>query len=70
VDGWRKSSYSGANGSCVETASGDSVVLVRDATNRVGGMLTFTAEARAAGDGPRSGPSPPTRWRHCLYAGS
>ena len=42
---WRKSSYSGANGSCVETASGDSVVLVRDTTNRDGGTLTFTADA-------------------------
>jgi hypothetical protein len=43
---WRKSSYSGANGgSCIETASGDGVILVRDTTNRDGGMLGFTAEA-------------------------
>jgi hypothetical protein len=45
---WRKSSYSGANGgSCVETASGDGVVLVRDTTNREGGALAFTADAWA-----------------------
>jgi Domain of unknown function (DUF397) len=45
MDGWRKSSYSGAAGSCVETANGDSAVLVRDTTNRDGGTLTFTADA-------------------------
>jgi uncharacterized protein DUF397 len=43
---WRKSSYSGANGgSCVETASGDGTVLVRDTTDRDGGTLAFTANA-------------------------
>lgn len=42
---WRKSSYSGSNGSCVETASGEGVVLVRDTTNRDGGTLAFTADA-------------------------
>jgi hypothetical protein len=46
---WRKSSYSGANGgSCVETASGEGVILVRDTTDRDGGTLAFTAEAWAA----------------------
>jgi hypothetical protein len=42
---WRKSSFSGSNGSCVETASGDGVVLVRDTTNRYGGGLAFSAQA-------------------------
>jgi hypothetical protein len=43
---WRKSSYSSANGAdCVETASRDAVILVRDTTNRDGGTLAFTTEA-------------------------
>lgn len=42
---WRKSTYSGSNGSCVETASGSGVVLIRDTTDRDGGTLAFTAEA-------------------------
>jgi hypothetical protein len=42
---WRKSTYSGTNGSCVETASGDGVVMVRDTTDRHGGTLSFDADA-------------------------
>jgi hypothetical protein len=42
---WRKSSHSGQNGSCVETASDGSAVMVRDTTDRAGNTLTFTAEA-------------------------
>lgn len=43
---WRKSSYSGANGgSCVETASRNGLVLVRDTTNRDGGTLALSAGA-------------------------
>lgn len=43
---WRKSSYSNANGGqCVETASGDSLILVRDTANRDGGTLAFSAAA-------------------------
>ena len=45
MGGWRKSRYSGSNGSCVETASGEGVVLVRDTTNRDGRTLAFTADA-------------------------
>ena len=44
---WRKSSYSGSNGSCVETANGEGVVLVRDTANRDGGTLAFTPAAWA-----------------------
>lgn len=43
---WRKSSYSGANGgSCVETASGGGLILVRDTTKRDGATLNFAAAA-------------------------
>ena len=46
MDTWRKSTYSGANGgNCVETASGDGVIMVRDTTDREGGTLRVTADA-------------------------
>jgi Domain of unknown function (DUF397) len=46
---WRKSSYSGANGgSCVETATGDGMILVRDTTDRQGLTLGVPAEAWSA----------------------
>jgi uncharacterized protein DUF397 len=46
MDNWRKSSYSDANGgNCVETASGNGTVLVRDTIDRDGGTLAFTAGA-------------------------
>jgi hypothetical protein len=44
-DDWRKSSYSGSNGSCVETATGSGVILVRDTTDREGFTLEVTADA-------------------------
>ena len=55
---WRKSSYSSANGGeCVETATGNGAVLVRDTTDRDGAMITvpgaawerFTAAIRRTG---------------------
>jgi len=43
---WRKSSFSGANGgSCVETATGNGVILVRDTTDRDGLTLSVPAGA-------------------------
>jgi hypothetical protein len=43
---WRKSSYSGANGgSCIETATVDGAILVRDTTNRDGVTLSIPADA-------------------------
>jgi hypothetical protein len=39
---WRKSTYSGSNGGgCVEAASHDNRVLVRDTQNRGGPLLQF-----------------------------
>jgi len=43
---WRKSSYSGNGGECVEACVAESGwVLVRDTTNRTGGTLSFRASA-------------------------
>jgi len=43
---WRTSSYSGANGgNCVETASGDEAVLVRDTIDRAGTVLSVPHSA-------------------------
>jgi hypothetical protein len=45
VGTWRKASYSATNGNCVEVADAPSLVLVRDATDRDGGTLSFSADA-------------------------
>jgi hypothetical protein len=42
---WRKSSYSVANGQCVEAAAVPTTVLVRDTVSPAGGQLRFPAEA-------------------------
>ncbi|MDR7301211.1 DUF397 domain-containing protein [Haloactinomyces albus] len=36
---WRKSSYSGGNGTCVEVGFAPAAVAVRDTKDREGGML-------------------------------
>ena len=41
---WRKSSYSGNTGNCVEVAIKDSVVAVRDSKNPDGPKLTFSSQ--------------------------
>lgn len=42
---WRKSSYSGAANDCVEAASRDDAVLVRDTKNHGRGQVhSFTAD--------------------------
>jgi hypothetical protein len=54
---WRKSSYSGTNGQCVEVASsGSGEILVRDSRDCNGPVLTFTpAEWEAFTAGVRDG---------------
>jgi hypothetical protein len=48
VTGWRKSSYSGgAANDCVEIASDNGTVIVRDTKDRGGTTLTFGAGAWA-----------------------
>jgi hypothetical protein len=43
---WRKSTYSDGNGGdCVEAASGERAVLVRDTTDRDGTTLSVPADA-------------------------
>jgi uncharacterized protein DUF397 len=45
---WRKSTYSGSNGgSCVEVGADATGVVVRDTTDRDGGMLQFSGTAWA-----------------------
>jgi hypothetical protein len=45
---WRKSSYSGNGGQCVEVGRAGSAVAVRDTTNRDGGTLVVSAAAWSA----------------------
>jgi hypothetical protein len=44
---WKKSSYSGYNGECVEVATGPEEVMVRDSKNPGGPVLVLTPEAWA-----------------------
>jgi hypothetical protein len=46
MDNWRTSSYSsGSGGQCVEAASADGAVTVRDSADHDGSMLTISAAA-------------------------
>jgi hypothetical protein len=45
---WRKSSYSSANGQCVEVACLPAAVAVRDSKDPAGPKLIFTRQAWAA----------------------
>ncbi|MCZ2525990.1 DUF397 domain-containing protein [Streptomyces sp. SCUT-3] len=46
---WKKSSYSGANGQCVEVATpSPTSIAVRDSKNPGGPALSFSAEAWSA----------------------
>jgi Domain of unknown function (DUF397) len=42
---WRKSRYSAENGACVETASTEAGILVRDTTDRSGPSLRLSPAA-------------------------
>jgi hypothetical protein len=48
VDGYRKSSYSGHSGECVEVKESPEMVLVRDTQNRELGYLSAEASEWAA----------------------
>ena len=41
---WRKSSYSGNTGNCVEVADLDGIVAVRDSKDQDGPVLLFAAD--------------------------
>ena len=46
ADGWRKSSYSGANGGeCIEVVTIAETVLVRDSRDKSGDVLSVPASA-------------------------
>lgn len=42
---WRKSSYSGSGNNCVEVATSDAAVVIRDSKNPSGPALTFSPQA-------------------------
>ena len=49
IGNWRKSTYSSANGGeCVELASGQGTILIRDTADRGGGTLSVPASVWTA----------------------
>jgi Domain of unknown function (DUF397) len=53
---WRKAQYSVGNGACVEVASIDGMVAIRDSKNPDGAVLFYTpVEFHAFLDGARKG---------------
>ena len=44
---WRKATFSGTNGSCVELAPADDTVLMRDSKDPAGPVLRLTREQLA-----------------------
>ena len=44
-DPWRTSSYSNNGGNCVEVATGDGMIAVRDTKRRAGTVLAFSPQA-------------------------
>lgn len=48
-EAWKKSSYSAANGDCIEVATtDDEVIAVRDSKDPKGPILSFTKESWAS----------------------
>lgn len=45
---WRRSTYSGSNGNCVEVSADGLTVLVRDTKDLEAGTLAFTGNAWAS----------------------
>jgi hypothetical protein len=46
--GWRRSTYSGSNGNCVEVGTSSTAVFVRDTKDREVETLAFTISAWAS----------------------
>lgn len=42
---WRKSSWSAGDGECIEVASGEYGIMIRDSKDRCGPTLKFTADS-------------------------
>ncbi|MFG2913105.1 DUF397 domain-containing protein [Kitasatospora sp. NPDC048298] len=45
---WKKSTYSGGNGDCLEVATGEDIRYVRDSKDPTGPALAFSAAAHSS----------------------